>query len=114
MHNLHKLGGMERFLHAYLTEASACRIIVPTGYREDYLLPLKALSQNNDPTPFVRSMTRAWNWTAGFSYSDFAKLWEKMKACNAFTDNPSQYQLLDPHDIQDHSFNKIKNWTRGN
>jgi hypothetical protein len=96
-------------MNAYLTEASACRIIVPTGYREDYLLPLKALSQNNDPTPFVRSMTRAWNWTAGFSYSDFAKLWEKMKACNAFTDNPSQYQLLDPHDIQDHSFNKIKN-----
>ena len=86
-------------MNAYLTQASACRIIVPTGYREDYLLPLKALSQNNDPTPFVRSMTRAWNWTAGFDYSDFAKLWEKMKACNAFTDNPSQYQLLDPRDI---------------
>jgi hypothetical protein len=86
-------------MNAYLTQASACRIIVPTGYREDYLLPLKALSQNNDPTPFVRSMTRAWNWTAGFDYSDFAKLWENMKACNAFTDNPSQYQLLDPRDI---------------
>jgi hypothetical protein len=22
-----------------------------------------------------------------------------MKACNAFTDNPSQYQLLDPRDV---------------
>ena len=86
-------------MNAYLTQAFACRIIIPTGYREDYLLPLKALSQNNDPTPFVRSMTRAWNWTAGFYYSDFAKLWKTMKACNAFTDNPSQYQLLDPRDI---------------
>jgi fido (protein-threonine AMPylation protein) len=83
-------------MNAYLTQSSVCRIIIPTGYREDYLLPLKALSQNNDPTPFVRSMTRAWNWTAGFDYSDFQKLWGKLKACNAFTDNPFQYQLLDP------------------
>jgi len=86
-------------MNAYLTQASACRIIIPTGYREDYLLPLKALSQNNNAAPFVRSMTRAWNWAAGFNYSDFTKLWEKMKACNAFTDNPHQYQLLDPRDI---------------
>lgn len=86
-------------MNAYLTNNSACRIIIPTAYREDYLLPLKALSQNNDPIPFIRSMTRAWNWTAGFNYSDFKKLWGKMKACNAFTDNAFQYQLLDPHDI---------------
>ena len=87
-------------MNAYLSEASACRIIIPTGYREDYLLPLKALSQNNDPTPFVRSMMRAWNWTAGFDYADFSKLCEKMKSCNAFMENPSQYRLLDPQDIQ--------------
>jgi hypothetical protein len=86
-------------MNAYLTQASACRIIVPTGYREDYLLPLKALSQNNDPAPFVRSMTRAWNWTAGLNYSDFTKLWEKIRVCNGFTDDPSKYQLLDPRDI---------------
>jgi len=30
---------------------------------------------------------------------NFAKLWEKMRACNTFTDNPSQYQLLDPREI---------------
>jgi len=86
-------------MNAYLTQHSASRIIIPTAYREDYLLPLKVLSQNNDPSPFIRSMTRAWRWTAGFDYSNFPNLWEKMKACNAFTDNPSQYQLLDPHDI---------------
>ena len=86
-------------MNAYLTQHSASRIIIPTAYREDYLLPLKALSQNNDPNPFIRSMTRAWRWTAGFDYSNFPNLWEKMKVCNAFTDNPSQYQLLDPHDI---------------
>jgi hypothetical protein len=86
-------------MNAYLTQKSASRIIIPTAYREDYLLPLKALSQNNDPDPFIRSMTRAWRWTTGFDYSNFPNLWEKMKACNAFTDNPSRYRLLDPHDI---------------
>jgi hypothetical protein len=86
-------------MNAYLTQASACRIIIPTGYREDYLLPLKALSQNNDPDPFIRSMTRAWRWTAGFDYSNFQNLWGEMKTCNAFADNPSRHQLLDPCDI---------------
>jgi hypothetical protein len=86
-------------MNAYLTQHFASRIIIPTAYREDYLLPLKVLSQNNDPSPFIRSMTRAWRWTAGFDYSNFQNLWGEMKSCNAFTDNPSQYQLLDPHDI---------------
>jgi len=86
-------------MNAYLTQANASRIIIPTGYREDYLLPLKALSQNNDPTPFIRSMSRAWYWTAGFNYFDFDKLWEKMKLSNAFTDNPNQYRLVDPNNI---------------
>jgi hypothetical protein len=86
-------------MNAYLTQNSASRIMIPTAYREDYLLPLKALSQNNDPNPFIRSMTRAWRWTAGFDYSNFPNLWEKMKTCNAFADNPSRHQLLDPHDI---------------
>lgn len=86
-------------MNAFLSEKSAARIIIPTAFREDYLLPLKALSQNHDPDPFIRAMTRAWRWTSGFTYSNFASLQKKLQDCHAFTDNPTRYQLLDPSDL---------------
>lgn len=86
-------------MNAYLTQASACRIIIPTAYREDYLLPLKALSRNADPLPFLRSMTRAQAWAAAFDYSSFQNTWKLMAACNAFADDITQYKLLHPHEI---------------
>jgi hypothetical protein len=87
-------------MNAYLTQASACRIIIPTAYREDYLLPLKALSRNADPVPFVRSMTRAQAWSAAFDYSNFQNTWQQMVACNAFADDITQHKLLHPHEIR--------------
>lgn len=87
-------------MNAYLTQASACRIIIPTAYREDYLLPLKALSRNSDPVPFIRSMTRAQAWSAAFDYSNFQNAWKQMAACNAFADDLTQHKLLHPHEIR--------------
>ncbi|MDO8350820.1 MAG: Fic family protein [Gallionella sp.] len=87
-------------MNAYLTQASACRIIIPTSYREDYLLPLKALSRNDDPVPFLRSMIRAQAWSAAFDYSNFQNTWKQMAACHAFADDISRNKLLHPHEIR--------------
>lgn len=87
-------------MNAYLTQASACRIIIPTAYREDYLLPLKALSRNADPVPFLRSMTRAQVWSAAFNYSDFQTTWKQMAACHAFADDITRNKLLHPHEVR--------------
>jgi hypothetical protein len=87
-------------MNAYLTQSSACRIIIPTAYREDYLLPLKALSRNIDPIPFIRSMTRAQAWSAAFNYSDFQTTWKQMAACNAFDDDITRNKLLHPHEVR--------------
>ncbi len=87
-------------MNAYLTQATACRILIPTAYREDYLLPLKALSRNADPVPFLRSMTRAQAWSAAFDYSEFRNTWKQMAACNAFADDITRNRLLHPHEIR--------------
>ncbi len=87
-------------MNAFLTQTSACRIIIPTAYREDYLLPLKALSRNADPVPFLRSMTRAQAWSAAFDYSNFQNTWKQMAACNAFADDITRNKLLHPHEIR--------------
>jgi hypothetical protein len=87
-------------MNAYLTQASACRIIIPTAYREDYLLPLKALSRNSDPVPFLRSMARAQAWSAAFDYANFKNTWKQMIECNAFADDITRHMLLHPHEIR--------------
>ncbi|WP_204374800.1 Fic family protein [Ferrovum sp. JA12] len=87
-------------MNAYLTQASACRIIIPTAYREDYFLPLKALSRNADPVPFLRSMTRAQAWSAAFNYSNLQTTWKRMAACNAFADDITRNKLLYPHEVR--------------
>ena len=83
-------------MNAYLTAAGACRIIIPTIYREDYLLPLKALSHNTEPEPFLRSMDRAQAWSAAFDYRDLPTVLATMSRCNAFQEDLRQYRLLFP------------------
>ena len=58
-------------MNAELFAVGACRIIVPTLFREEYLDSLRALSRQSDATPF-------------------------MAACNAFERSPVQFRLLTP------------------
>lgn len=84
-------------MNALLTAAGQSRIIVPTVYREDYLLPLKALSNNTDPRPFIGAMTRIQAWSAAFNYQQArARLQEQLAACNAFREDLTNYRLVFP------------------
>lgn len=84
-------------MNALLTEAGLARIVVPTVYREDYLLPLKALSQNREPAGYIRSMTRAQRWSAAFDYDqDVRKVREDLIACHAFREDLRNFKLVFP------------------
>jgi hypothetical protein len=84
-------------MNAELSAGGLSRIIVPTVYREDYLLPLKALSNNRDPVPYVRSMGYIQGWTAAFNYSlPRRELITAMKVCNAFADDLRNFRLIFP------------------
>jgi Fic/DOC family len=77
--------------------ASLSRIIVPTVYREDYLLPLKALSNNADARPFVAAMTRIQSWSAAFDYGvPRDQLRVRLAACHAFEEDLKSYRLVFP------------------
>jgi len=84
-------------MNCHLSAAGLCRIIVPTVYREDYLSPLKALSNNRNPQPLLAAMSRAQAWSAAFSYDRPLDGVEKdMAACNAFKDDLINFKLLFP------------------
>ena len=72
------------------------RIIIPTVYREDYLLPLKALSHNRIAEPLISALSRVQRWFAAFDYSlPRAQLRESLSRC-AFQEDLRSYKLLFP------------------
>lgn len=84
-------------MNCVLSAERQSRIIIPTIYREDYLLPLKALSHNRNASPLVASMIRIQRWSAAFDYDlprpDLRAL---LARCNAFQEDLRSYQLLFP------------------
>ncbi|MBK7899064.1 MAG: Fic family protein [Azonexus sp.] len=84
-------------MNCVLSAAGRARIIVPTVYREDYLLPLKSLSHHTDAAPYLRAMTRILSWTAAFDYSrPRAELQQALRRCNAFEEDLRNHRLLFP------------------
>lgn len=83
-------------MNTYLSCHGLSRIMIPTVFREDYLLPLKALSNNLDPVPFLASMIRAQRWSAAFNYSKSRdQIRADMESCNAFQEDLRRYKLIE-------------------
>ncbi len=84
-------------MNCMLSAQGFSRIIIPTVYREDYLLPLKALSHNKIAEPLISCLSRAQRWSAAFDYSlPRSKLRESLAQCNAFQEDLRSYKLLFP------------------
>lgn len=76
-------------MNAELVSANESRIIIPTVYREDYLLALRCLSRLQDPTPYMRMLDKAQKFTASIDFLDFDKALQTLRKRNAF---------LEPHE----------------
>lgn len=86
-------GRMARvMMNAELVKADQSRIIVPTVFREDYILSLRKLSRRKDPLPYINVMTKLHQFSDNLYGSDFAELKSYLKACNAY-EEPSQAKL---------------------
>lgn len=81
-------------MNAELSAGGLSRIIVPTVYREDYLLPLKALSTHKDPEPYFRLMRHMQQWSAAFDYGTSRPvLNDSLNRCNAFKEDLRSFRL---------------------
>lgn len=85
-------------MNCVLSAERLCRIIIPTVYREDYLLPLKALSHHREALPIVSALNRIQRWSAAFDYSQpRSRVRAALERCNAFQEDLQSYKLLFPH-----------------
>jgi len=85
-------------LNCALTEAGLARVLVPTIFREDYLLPLKALSHQSSAEAYIGMLDRLQNWSSTLNYAQPRNdLRTQLTLCNAFQENRNLYRLIDPN-----------------
>lgn len=87
-------------MNAELSAVGACRIIVPTLFREEYLDCLRVLTRSHDPMPFVAAMQKIQAWTAAFDYQNIDQVISTMQRCNAFERSRVQFELLTPKNME--------------
>ncbi len=79
---------------AELIRAGLRRILIPTVFREDYLLAQRALSRNRTAEPYVRMMDRAQRFSAKVDFSSYDAAHEVLARANAFHE-PAEARFLD-------------------
>jgi len=71
-------------MNTELVNQNQCKIIVPTVYRDDYLLTLKRLSNQKDPVPYVEMLARTHTFSSYLHYDDYDDLYDYLESHNAF------------------------------
>ena len=79
-------------MNAELFRAGEAKIIVPTVYREDYLLSLRKLSRQGNPTTYIKVMEKMHLFGQTLYGRTFDDLWSYLKSCNAF-EEPEKAKL---------------------
>jgi hypothetical protein len=87
-------------MNAELSSVGLCRVMVPMSYRDEYMSALRALSQNDNPTPLWRMIDRAQRWASLMTWTEHDRVLELMHETNALAAPESvrelNLHLLDP------------------
>lgn len=71
-------------MNAELANTNECRIIIPTVYREDYLLALRRLSRSRDPEAYIKMLCHAQAFTASINFQKYDTALKQLEKSNAF------------------------------
>jgi hypothetical protein len=71
-------------MNAELFTGGQSRIIVPTVFREDYILALRKLSRSKEPHTYIRVMEKLHKFSSNLFGNDFDELNNYLIACNAY------------------------------
>jgi hypothetical protein len=64
---------------------------------QDYLLPLKRLTNQKDTGPYIRALVRIQDWTSRLGYGQLrSQLKQQFSRCNAFQEDVKNYRLIFP------------------
>lgn len=81
-------------MNAELVNRNQCKIIIPTVYREDYLLTLKKLTRDKDPAPYVDMLSKAHRFSARLHNNDYDAFYRYLETHNAFSEPDAGKHLI--------------------
>ena len=79
-------------MNSELFRANESKIIVPTVYREDYLLALRKCSRQRIVQPYINVMTHLHHFSSTLYGKNFQELLDYLNYCNAF-EEPDEAKL---------------------
>jgi hypothetical protein len=82
-------------MNAELVGSGAPTIIIPTVFRDDYVLALKALTQRKRPAPLVEALRHALAFSS-LDFSDYARVLADLERRNWFRDPDGARIIVDP------------------
>lgn len=92
-------GRMARvMMNAELISRGERRIVIPIGYRDDYLSALRAFSRQGRTDPVVQMFDRAQQFTAELDFSHWDGVRSRLTSCGAFGD-PDSTRLRLPSEL---------------
>lgn len=71
-------------MNAELVKEGKSKIIIPTSYREDYLLTLRKLSRTKEPNSYIEMLQEAQAFTSEIDFSNFETALSQLEKINAF------------------------------
>lgn len=74
-------------MNAELVHTQTSKIIIPTVYRDDYILNLKKFTNQGNPTGYVRMMNRAHAFSHWLKPTSFDELLDQLTSSNAFRES---------------------------
>ncbi len=74
-------------MNAELVKQGQSKIIIPTVYREDYMLALRKLTRQQDPSPYVSMLMKAYVFSSGIAGDNRDAMEKLLVTSNAFKEH---------------------------
>src|SRR5436190_664366 len=74
-------------MNAELVKQGQSKIIIPTVYRDDYMLALRRLTRQQDPSAYVKMLLRAHEFSSTIIGDDMDAMEKHLEASNAFKEH---------------------------
>lgn len=81
-------------MNAELVNKDESKIIIPTVFRDDYLLTLKRLTNQKDPVPYVEMLSKAHLFSEKLHYESYDDLYNYINIHNAFYESDEGKHLI--------------------
>lgn len=81
------------FMNAELVAAGQSKIIIPTVFRDDYLLSLKNFSKQENPGIYIKMLDKAHRFSETVYGENMDEMQNHLESCNAFYESDEGFKL---------------------